>query len=67
MNTTTRVQIPDEVIGLSYSANNPMKGMNPTLLSPLMGEKYDKLGSLASVRQLVTEKENSEFKPVKLT
>ena len=36
--------------------------MNPIILPPAM----DRLGSSALVRQLVYEKENSEFKPIKL-
>ena len=40
--------------------------MNPIILPPAMGKYCDRLGSSALVRQLVQEKENSEFKPVKL-
>ena len=40
--------------------------MNPIILPPAMGKQYGRLGSWALVRQLVKEKENSEFKPVKL-
>ena len=38
--------------------------MIPIILHPAMGKKLDRLGSSALVRQLVKEKENSEFKPV---
>ncbi len=40
--------------------------MNPNILPPAMGKQQDRLGSSALGRQLVQEKENSEFKPVKL-
>ncbi len=40
--------------------------MNPNILHPAMGKQQDRLGSSALVRQLVQEKENSEFRPVKL-
>ena len=36
--------------------------MNPIILPPAMG----RLGSSALVKQLVSEREKSEFKPVKL-
>ena len=49
---------------ISQSTNTLGKGMNPITLPPAMG-KY-RLGSSALVRQLVLEKEYSEFKPVKL-
>ena len=39
--------------------------MNPIILPP-MGKIVGQTGSSALVRQLVWEKENSEFKPVKL-
>ena len=39
--------------------------MNPIILPPAMGKFLGRLGSSALVRQLVLEKENSEFKPVK--
>ena len=40
--------------------------MNLIILPPAMGKQQGRLGSSALVRQLVQEKENSEFKPVKL-
>ena len=40
--------------------------MNPIILPPAMGKLEGRLGSSALVRQLAKEKENSEFKPVKL-
>ena len=49
-----------------FRANTLGKGMNPLILPPAMGKQQDGLGSSALVRQLVQEKENSEFKPVKL-
>ena len=51
---------------ISHSTNTLGKGMNPIILPPTMGKYEDRLGSSALVRQLVYEKENSEFKPVKL-
>ena len=50
-----RVQIEDEVGSISRSTNTLGKGMNLIIT-----------GSLALLRQPVQEKENSEFKPVKL-
>ena len=49
-----------------FRANTLGKGMNPLILPPAMGKQQDGLGSSALVRQIVQEKENSEFKPVKL-
>ena len=49
-----------------HSTNTLGKGMNPIILPPAMVKQQDRLGSLALVKQLVWEKENSEFKPVKL-
>ena len=40
--------------------------MNPIILPPAMGKSSGRLGSSALVGQLLSEKENSEFKPVKL-
>ena len=40
--------------------------MNRIILPPAMGKYFGKLGSLVLARQPVYEKENSEFKPVKL-
>ena len=40
--------------------------MNPIILPPAMGKLYSRLDYSALVRQLVYEKENSEFKSVKL-
>ena len=56
------IKILDEADCISHSTNTLGKGMNPIILPPAMG----RLGSSALVRQLVYEKENSEFKPVKL-
>ena len=56
------VQILDETDCISHSTNTLGKGMNQIILPPAIG----RLGSTALVRQLVEEKENSEFKPVKL-
>ena len=66
MDTVTRVQILDETDCISHSTNTLGKGMNPIILPPAMGKQQDRLGSSALMRHLVQEKENSEFKPVKL-
>ncbi len=66
MNTATQVQILDDTDCISHSTNTLGKGMNPIILPPAMGKQQDRIGSSALVRQLVQEKENSEFKPVKL-
>ena len=66
LDTATRVQILDETDCISHSTNTLGEGMNPIILPPAMGKQYDRLGSSALLRQLVQEKENSEFKPVKL-
>ena len=66
MDTATRVQILDETDCISHSTNTLGKGMNPIILPPAMGKQQGRLGPSALVRQLVQEKENSEFKPVKL-
>ena len=50
---------------ISHSTNTLAKGMNP-ILPPAMGKQQGRLRSSGLVRQLVQEKENSEFKPVKL-
>ena len=66
MDTATRVQILDQTDCISHCVNTLGKSMNPIILLPAMGKQQDRLGSLALVRQLVQEKENSELKPVKL-
>ena len=66
MFTATRVQILAETDCISHSTNTLGEGMNPIILPPAMGKLKDRLGSSALVRQLVYEKENSEFKPAKL-
>ena len=40
--------------------------MNPIYLPPAMGKYLGRLSSLSLIQQLVYEKENSEFQPVKL-
>ena len=64
MDMATWFEIRDEATCISQSTKPLGKGMNPTILSPAMGK--GKLGSLILVWQLVEEKENSKFKPVKL-
>ena len=66
MNTATQVQILDETDCISHSTNTLGKGMNPIILPPAMGKivgqtRFFSLGEATS-----QEKENSEFKPVKL-
>ena len=56
----------DEAVCISHSANTFGKDMNPAILPSVMGKEYDRFSSLILVWQLVKEKENSEFKPVKL-
>ena len=51
---------------VTYFTNILERGMNPTILPPAMGKYLGRLGSLPLVRQPVLEKENSEFKSVKL-
>ena len=38
MNLATEVQILDKAVGISYSSNALRKGMNPTILPPVMGK-----------------------------
>ena len=57
MDTAIQVQILDEVVSISHSANTLRKDMNPTIVSPTMDKRKDRLGLWA---------EKSEFKPVKL-
>ena len=57
MDTSVWVQIRDKAVCISHSTNNLEKDMNPTILPLVMG----RLGSLALVWQLVSEKENFEF------
>ena len=61
------VQILDKIIFISHQSNTFGKCMNPTLLPPVMGKQQSRLGSSTMVWQLVKEKENSEFKLVKLS
>ena len=51
---------------LSLCANTLGSSMYPTILPVAIGKLGDKLGFLTLERQPVWEKENSEFKPVKL-
>ncbi len=67
MDTATRVPIQDDTDCILHSANTLGKGVNPIILPPVMGKQQDTLSSSAFVKQLVQEKENSEFIPVKLS
>ena len=66
MDTATRVQILDEADCISHCTNTLGKGMDPIILPPAMSKRLGRLRSSALVWQLVWEKENSEFQPVKL-
>ena len=66
MDMATRVQILDETDCNSQSTNTLGKGMNRIILPTAIGKQQGRLGSSALVRKLVSEKDNSEFKPVKL-
>ena len=66
MDTAIRVQFLDKTDCISHNTNTLGKVMNPIILPPAMGKLEDRLGSSALERQLVYEKENSEFKPAKL-
>ena len=66
MDLVTQVQILDEAVWISHSANTLGKGMNLTIFPSAMSIKQGRLSFLTFVWQLVYEKENSEFEPVKL-
>ncbi len=63
MDTATRAQILDEADCISHRTNTLGKDMKQIILPPAM---KGRLGSSPLVRQLVLEKEKSDFKPVKL-
>ena len=65
MDTVIRAQNLNQACYISLSTCTFAKGMNLTILPPVIG-KLDRMGSLTLVWQPVQEKENSEFKPVKL-
>ena len=65
MDSGTRVQILDEAVCISHSANNLGKSLNPIILPPAVDKLLGRLGSLTLVGWPVLEKENSEFKPLK--
>ena len=44
MNTMTRVQIFDETVCISRSANTLREGMHPTILSKAIGKYLGRLG-----------------------
>ena len=62
----TRVQTLDKTVCISHCTNTLDKGMNLTILHPAMGKLLGRLGSLTMVCQPALEKENSEFKSLKL-
>ena len=53
MELVIRVQILDKVGCVSLDDNALGKGMNPSLLPPAMSKQYDRLGSVALVREPV--------------
>ena len=53
MDTVTQVQIPNEAVYISHSANTLGKGTYPTIPSPAMGKIVGQTGSLALVWQLI--------------
>ena len=55
MNFATKVQILNEAICISHSANTLEKGMNPTILPPAKGKYLGRLNSLILLWQLVNE------------
>ena len=61
-----QVQILDETDSLSHITNTLGKCMSPTTLPPASGNYSDRVVSLTLVWKPVGEKENLEFKPVKL-
>ena len=68
MDTVTWVQILDEVVCISHSANILWKGIHPPISSLFMARRrlVGQTGILILVWQPVQEKENSPFKHVKL-
>ena len=66
MDTTTRVQILDETDCISHCTNILMKGMNPIIHPPAMGKIVGQTRFFSLSEATSLEKENSEFKPVKL-
>ena len=66
MDMSTQVQIVDEAVYISHRINVLGKGMNITINPPVKGKIVGQTGPLTLVWQPVKEKENSEFKPVKL-
>ena len=59
MDAANRVQIRDEIVCISQSANTLGEGMNPIILSSAIGKSLVRLGFLTLVGQPVLEKENS--------
>ena len=55
----------DDTAGILFCANSFCKGINP-ILPPSVSKKTGRLGSFASVGQTMEEKENFEFKTVKI-
>ena len=66
MVTAIRFQILDEADCISHSTNTLRKGWNSIILPQAVSKLKGRLGSLILVRPPVKEKENSEFKNVKL-
>ena len=73
MNAVTRIQIPDEAVGISHGAYTLAKGMNPTILPRTMGKIVDQTGlfSLCMVTglgegKLISNQLNSVLKKLTL-
>ena len=66
MVTVTQVQILDKAVSISHGTNTLGKGMNLTIVLPLMDKIVGQTDSIILVWQPVYDKENTEFKSVKL-
>ena len=66
MDMVTGVQILDEAVCISHNIYTLEKGMHPTIFSPAIDKYEGRLSYLTLVKQLILEKENSEFKPDKI-
>ena len=66
MDTATRVQILDESDCISHSTNTLGKGMNPIYYHSSYGKIVGQIVFFSLGEATSQEKENSEFKPVKL-
>ena len=65
-NVAIGVQILDKAVCVSLGANAFGKGINPSLLPAAIDKYQDRLNCLDFIRQPVTKKETSVFKPAVL-